>query len=376
VRLLHITRDFPPLGKGGLSSAVFGLATALSEAGHRVEVLSADGFRPRKHRPMIVREERLGSLRVVRLEGHDLEACADALGARFEPDLIHVHHGTLWPLARALAAGRALPRVLSVHVLQRHQNRLRGFEGPTTSLAAQRRAVAEAERVVVSSQSALSQLAHDEPEHAGRLRLCPLGIEPRPLTRWQQRPLPEAPVVSVTRFDELKGTGELIEWIGRVGGQRPELRFMILGGVADNPRAEARWRRRFDALPDPLRARVELAGWVSADSVAAQLSQARLLVSASRYESFGLAVLEAMAHGLPIVATAAGGVAELLEHGQSGLLSPVGDPAALAQAALGLLGDDRRAQRLGLAARRRAREHYSWSRVLPALLGVYGQLLY
>jgi glycosyltransferase involved in cell wall biosynthesis len=83
-----------------------------------------------------------------------------------------------------------------------------------------------------------------------------------------------------------------------------------------------------------------------------------LFVLPSLYEGFGIAILEAMAAGRPVLATAVGGIPEVVVHGETGLLVPPGDPVALADALRELLAHPERAQALGLRGRERAREKF------------------
>ena len=84
------------------------------------------------------------------------------------------------------------------------------------------------------------------------------------------------------------------------------------------------------------------------------MASARMLVAPSRWETFGNAVAEAMALGVPVVATRCGGPEDLIESGVSGVLVPVDDIEALARAIIGLLADDRSRQQMGWAAQRKA----------------------
>jgi len=115
-------------------------------------------------------------------------------------------------------------------------------------------------------------------------------------------------------------------------------------------------------------------GWLDAAGLSARYQQAVALVVSSRDETFGLAALEAMLHGLPVVATAAGGLPELIAHGETGLLSPPGDVAALVDHAAALAADPTLAQRFGRAAATTARRQHLWDTALPRLLAVYDEI--
>jgi N-acetyl-alpha-D-glucosaminyl L-malate synthase BshA len=95
----------------------------------------------------------------------------------------------------------------------------------------------------------------------------------------------------------------------------------------------------------------------------------------SETESFGLAALEAMACGVPVVASATGGLPEVVIDGETGVLRPVGDVGGMAAAVLDLLGDDARAARMARAARRRAEEHFAPGPAIDRYLDLYRRVL-
>src|SRR5262249_44610824 len=122
----------------------------------------------------------------------------------------------------------------------------------------------------------------------------------------------------------------------------------------------------------PLRARVPQArGFVPPDEL--QLLYARAAVGAcpSRREGFGVACLEAMAHGRPVVASAVGGLKDLVVDGETGLVVPAREPKALRAALERLLGDRELRRALGAAGRERARERFSWSAATEATIQAY-----
>jgi 2-deoxystreptamine N-acetyl-D-glucosaminyltransferase/2-deoxystreptamine glucosyltransferase len=124
----------------------------------------------------------------------------------------------------------------------------------------------------------------------------------------------------------------------------------------------------------PLRALVpDAIGFVSQRELSELYKRAAVVVLASSREGLPNVVLEAMAHGKTVVATPVGGIPTLIEDGETGLLVPVGDAAALRAALERALGDEVLRARLGRAARKRVTEYCSWDRVTDRTLQVYAE---
>jgi L-malate glycosyltransferase len=125
----------------------------------------------------------------------------------------------------------------------------------------------------------------------------------------------------------------------------------------------------------PLRARVPQArGFVPRAELLRLLDESAVVVCPSRREGFGMTCLEAMAWGKPVVATAVGGLLDLVVDGETGLLVPARDGRALRAAIEHVLGDSDLRRRFGTAGRERAYE-FDWSRVLPRLLALYERVV-
>ena len=122
----------------------------------------------------------------------------------------------------------------------------------------------------------------------------------------------------------------------------------------------------------PLRHQVPGArGFVRHDELQSLYARAAVVACPSRREGFGVACLEAMAHGRPVVATDVGGLRDLVVDGETGILVPARDPVALRAALERLLADPELRRRLGSAGRERARERFSWDAVTEATLAAY-----
>ena len=165
-----------------------------------------------------------------------------------------------------------------------------------------------------------------------------------------------------------KGVRELIEAFERVGRDHPEARLIVLGGGPMRADLEALGKRLGEG-------RILLPGVVSNAEVADHMRAADILVHPSHAEGLPNVVLEAMATGLPVIASAVGGVPEAVAHGETGLLFAAEDAASLELHLRTLLGDRPQARRMGQAGRDRVRARHSWESNARAHLRIYQAVL-
>jgi len=111
------------------------------------------------------------------------------------------------------------------------------------------------------------------------------------------------------------------------------------------------------------------------DRVAPLLAKADLLLLPSSSESFGLVALEAMASGVPVIATDIGGIPEVVTDGETGFLSPVGDAESMARNAIALLKDDTMYSQFGQAAKTRAHMAFDYAKIVPQYEALYARAL-
>jgi glycosyltransferase involved in cell wall biosynthesis len=158
-------------------------------------------------------------------------------------------------------------------------------------------------------------------------------------------------LIQVARLDYLKDHATAIRTMERVVRQRPDARLILVGEGPERGKIEDLVRAK------GLEANVRLLGLRT--DVGRLLSAADLFLLTSVSEGIPVTVLEAMAAGLPVVATRVGGMTEVVEDGQTGLLAPAGDAAALADAILRLANDPALGRRLGMAGRERVQDSFS-----------------
>ncbi len=230
-----------------------------------------------------------------------------------------------------------------------------------------------AHTIIVNSDAVGRRLAWAPP---GKVRCIHNGVD---LSRFSpRRPdpglrrtlgLPEegAVVVSVGRFVPFKGYDHLLEAARVVHRAAPEAHWLLVGD------GELRPGLQRQARDLGIEAIVHFTGW--REEIPDILALADLFVLPSVWEHFGRVVIEAMAMAKPVVATEAGGVPEIVRHGETGFLVPPAQPGALAEAVLTLLKDAERAARFGAAGRRRAEGVFSLRQHVNAVEALYGEIL-
>jgi glycosyltransferase involved in cell wall biosynthesis len=175
---------------------------------------------------------------------------------------------------------------------------------------------------------------------------------------------PHAPLVTLMgRFQDVKGHDIFLAACRQIADRQPLARFVIAGENVFNTPGEEAFKGRVVELArsDPvLRERVTFAGWVAQPELL--LAATDVLVSSSWFESFGMALVEAMASGVPVVSTNVGGPAETVVEGETGFLVPPGQPPLMAQKVLTLLEQEDLREAMGDAGRRRVRNEFSLTR--------------
>ena len=204
-----------------------------------------------------------------------------------------------------------------------------------------------------------------------RLRVVPVGCDPESF-----RPRPEIEripgrVVTVSSADvPLKGLVHLIEALGRLRQVRPDAHLVVVSRVpATGAVAEAIGRL---GLEDQVR----FVRGLSEDELVVEHARAEVAVVPSLYEGFSLPAVEAMACGVPLVATTGGALPEVVgPDGEAGLLVPPGDPAALARSLEEVLSSPALRERLGAAGRQRVLARFTWRRCAEGTVAVYREVL-
>jgi glycosyltransferase involved in cell wall biosynthesis len=284
-----------------------------------------------------------------------------AAAREVRPDLMHLHSSKAGAVGRPVARRAGVPAVYTPNC----------FAFMIPGARAKQRLLATVERRLTALTASIICVAEDERRAAlrarvappGKLRVihngamdCPSGLEPDPELTAFAAGGPTAACIVVLR--KQKAVDTLLDAAPAVLARVPDARIAIVGDGPERPALEARARalglgervRFFAFRPPPAR----------------QLASADVFVLPSAYEAFPIAILEAMACGVPQVATTVGGVAEAVVEGETGRLCPPGDPPALAEALVAVLDDPGARARMGSASAARHAERFTVGRMVAA----------
>jgi glycosyltransferase involved in cell wall biosynthesis len=236
--------------------------------------------------------------------------------------------------------------------------------------ARERRTLTAAGAVVTTSRWSARRLVAHHGLDAGRVHVAAPGTDPAPPAPGTDGASELLCVASVT---PLKAQDVLVEALATI----TDLTWncVCAGALSRAPAYVARLRRRITRLG--LEERVRLTGPQTGERLASAYAAADLVVLASRAETYGMVVTEALARGIPVMATAVGGVPETLGGSDGdlpGVLLPPGDPPALAEALRHWLGKPGMRDRLRAAARHRREELDGWETTSRLLAGVLERL--
>lgn len=374
---------------GGLGTAVGGWAKACARTGVDIAVQLVGGvlaldanaalYGALRHRTpdravSPVRKSEEGILFIQCSEADAIVAGVRAV-EEWRSDVVHLHTAMLWFLASAIKAATGKPLVFHVHSVDRAEYDIGNEPNPFLAQArAQEEAITGSDRLIALTRSEEVLLRQYYPEAALKIRVVGNGIEDTEavLAATFSKPHEMPTVLYSGRLVERKGIRELLAAIPEVLQAVPGARFVLTGGPPSFPASAvaAQW---LETQHTPFLERIHFTGWQSPTEMALRYAAADILVVPSRYEPFGMVILEGMLHGLAIVAADVGGPAEILEHGRTGLLFPPRDVKALSSALQRLLKNPDERNALGRAAARQVRSKWLWKQLVPPMLDVYGE---
>jgi starch synthase len=389
LRIDLLTREYPPEVYGGAGVHVEYLARDLRRLAE-VRVHCFGG--PRDEPGVTAYADPPGLAQAnaaLRTMGVDLEMAAGAAGA----DVVHSHTWYANLAGHTASLLHGIPHVVTTHSLEPLRpwkaEQLGG--GYALSSWCERTAIEGAAAVVAVSAGMRRDVLSAYPSvDPGRVHVVHNGIDteqyaPDPGTDALERygVDPSAPsVVFVGRITRQKGLPYLLRAARELP---PDVQLVLLAGAPDTPEIAAEVEALVGELRSSRTGVVWVAEMVAKADVVQVLSHATVFVCPSIYEPMGIVNLEAMACEAAVVATATGGIPEVVADGETGVLVPIeqvtdgsGTPvdpdrfvADLADALNRVVGDPRRAEQMGRAGRVRAVEHFSWAAIAERTMEVY-----
>jgi glycosyltransferase involved in cell wall biosynthesis len=295
---------------------------------------------------------------------------------QLQPDIVHTHMAKAGAVGRLAARAHNLTRpsgsrCVIVHTFHGHV--MAGHFGPAASTAvrlAERTLAAVTDRVVAISERQRDDLTRRfRVAPAARTRVVPLGLELDELFELP-RPTPRGSGLTVAFVGRLAPVKDIPTLLRAFAAAAPRLPGAALQLIGDGP-----LRAELQALAASLgiASRVLFAGW--RHDLANVYGASDVVVLTSRSEGTPVALIEALAAGRPVIATAVGGVPDVVQHGVSGLLVPAGDPDAFSEALVHLAS--RPDERVAMGERGRAfvRSRHTAARLVADHDAMYRELL-
>lgn len=287
------------------------------------------------------------------------------------PDVVHSHFWMSGVAALAAGARTGIPVLHTFHALGCEKRRQQGQldTSPEGRIEAEAGIARTADHLVATTE-AEARVLRDMGAPAARVAVIPCGVDrrrfrpgPRPATGSGRRPR----ILAASRLVPRKGVADLIRALAHV----PKAELVVAGGlpapmVFDEPEAA---RLRHIAEVEGVAHRVVFLGAVARADMPDLVRSADVVACCPWYEPFGLVAVEAMACGVPVVASRVGGLAETVVDGITGVHVSPRDPASIAAGLRQVLGDDAFRERAGRAAAARARR-YDWDDIARRTLQV------
>lgn len=377
----------PGQGKsGGMNVYVRELAHSLGDLGVNVDIFTRD--HPGANNPI---EEISSNVRVVHLPGGPPEASMDTYYSHlpefldalrdFQRDnnldyqLTHSHYWLSGWAGQTFASERQIPHVMTFHTLALIKLQSRAGEAePDQRSQSERDLMASSQQIIAFSPHERDAMVRLYGADARRISLAACGVD---LTRF--RPLDQQQVrkrlglngekvfLYVGRLEPLKGMELLVHTAAQME-TGDDVRVIVVGGDVNGGQEVDRLKKMAKKLN--VEDVFDFVGRVEQEELPLYYNAADVCVVPSYYESFGLAALESMACGTPVVAARVGGLSTIVQHGRTGYLKSWRCPEAFANSLEMIISSDRLKQSMGLAARRRA-EGMGWDQVAGDIRGVY-----
>lgn len=390
MRLLVLSWEYPPRIVGGIARHVEELSEALAKAGVEVHVVTAD-------HPNTLEHETVRGVHIHRLKSLGYQTPDFLTGImqmnfgmityalelhREQPfDLIHAHDWLVAHAGIALKKGLSVPLLSTIHATEAGRNRGHLHSDLSQYINTMEWLLCyESWRVIVCSQYMAREVQQQFGVPADKLDILPNGVMFEKFNRTMSAQERQAfrrhfaadhqkLVFFVGRMVPEKGAQVLLEAVPGVLARYPDARFVVVGkgGFLNDLK-----RRAHELGVAPY---VNFTGFVSDGDLHKLYQIVDLAVFPSLYEPFGIVALEGMAAQLPTVVSDTGGLAEIVQHTQSGITTYAGNADSLAWGITEVLQHPDYAHKLASEARRRVETVFNWTRIAAGTAEVYDRIL-
>lgn len=396
MRVVMLSWEYPPKIVGGIARHVEELSWALAERGHEVHVVTCE-------HPEAPPEEVLRGVHIYRVTPvshaddflHWIHLLNGAMHARADQLLrglirgdddlkrvssrdgivLHAHDWLTHFCARELKHEFKLPLVATIHATEYGRNAGIYTEMQREIASTEWQLTYEAWRVIVCSRFMEAEVQEQFQLPTDKTDVIPNGVKAEKLDfdfapeeaarfRAELARRDEKLLFFVGRMVPEKGADLLIKALPRIRNRVPEVRLVMVGGGNSEHLKKL-------ATDQGVASIVTFTGFVPDDFLLRLYRVIDIACFPSLYEPFGIVALEAMAAGVPMVVSDAGGLPEVVENGVTGIVVRRGDSAAIADAIVGLLRDPPRARLLADAGVNRVREQFDWSAIAARTSAVY-----
>ncbi|MFC4078319.1 1,4-alpha-glucan branching protein domain-containing protein [Salinithrix halophila] len=385
-RVLMLAWEFPPMMVGGLSRHVYDLSRALVKKGWEVHVVTTEiGDDPHTEMVEGIHVHRVHVMKpcgdefyhwVFQLNLMMVDTVHALMDTGLSFDIIHAHDWLVSRAAKALKYRLGSPLVSTIHATEHGRN-----QGIHTDLqhrihSLEQQLIDESDRVILCStymKREVEQIFHMPSDKA---EVLPNGVDPELIQVADGREENKEPfamvheriVLFIGRLVREKGVETLIRSAERVLSRHPDTKFVIAG---KGPMKEE-WEELSRQLN--LADKVLFTGFISDEARNRLLRSASVAVFPSWYEPFGIVALEAMAAGTPVVVSDTGGLADVVEHGYTGLKAYPQDVHSLALQINTILSDPEQAA--GFAQRAKEElSRFDWNRIANGTISLYEKIL-
>ncbi len=382
-RILILSWEYPPKTVGGLARHVHDLSVALAEAGHHVHVITCpvagqgvytldEGVHVHRIHPDRLTADKF--MDWVEQLNNGMAELADKLMEIYDQfDLIHAHDWLVGAAALTISQRCKLPLAATIHAtehgrnrglhtdLQRHIHKLEG------ELARQ------AGLIIGCSNYMGREIAALFEQPAEKIRVIPNGVNPDNINNGLESgstdPLGRKVIVFLGRLVVEKGVHVLISALPSI--------MKAVGPVTLQVAGKGPYQQELEEIAYNIgvAGHVEFLGFVDDPGRNRLLHGATAAVFPSLYEPFGIVALEAMAAGVPVVASDTGGLSDVIEHGVDGYLSPPGDIHMLAHYVSEIISNPELARHFVKRAQRNIMVKFSWEKIAASTRDVYTELI-